>query len=250
MHLWYRIPTHREYQVDRITEPPEARSERVLFGIDWPQFNHNGGWLASCRRLSLHSTGDGGYANDWGIRHNVTPRQRSGSRHPPGKILPSTSIRANFTHPGGQPVRRRSEREPRSGLWCATRGAAPSSRARQRALPVAMSARTPSSGQADRLRRESRWRVMVGNHASTTTTDRPSAECDSAGITPPIIESPNCNVFSDCRASRSPALCLSRREQGLGRRLHSSVLECPLRRDGRPPLRRRAGEDGAGPWSG
>ena len=63
-------------------------SERILSSIPWPQFNHNGHWIGfGPDRMLYISTGDGGYANDWGIGHN--PRDGNGQdlTSPNGKIL-------------------------------------------------------------------------------------------------------------------------------------------------------------------
>lgn len=47
-------------------------SGRVISNIPWPQFNHNGQWIdfGPNDGMLYISTGDGGYANDWGIGHN------------------------------------------------------------------------------------------------------------------------------------------------------------------------------------
>jgi glucose/arabinose dehydrogenase len=65
-----------------------ANSERIISQIDWPQFNHNGHWLGFGPDGKLYvSTGDGGYANDWGIGHNVTTGNGQDLMTPLGKML-------------------------------------------------------------------------------------------------------------------------------------------------------------------
>jgi glucose/arabinose dehydrogenase len=63
-------------------------SERIITAIDWPQFNHNGHWIGFGPDGMLYiSTGDGGYANDWGIGHNVTKGNGQDLDSLNGKIL-------------------------------------------------------------------------------------------------------------------------------------------------------------------
>jgi len=88
--LWYdHSNVVEEYTVsakDKNTADPS--SARRIHVMSWPQFNHNGHWIGFGPDGKLYiSTGDGGYANDWGIGHNVTigNGQDLSSEH--GKIL-------------------------------------------------------------------------------------------------------------------------------------------------------------------
>jgi glucose/arabinose dehydrogenase len=86
---WDHTNVVAEYRVSK-NDPNRAdpNYERVVTSIDWPQFNHNGHWIGFGPDGMLYiSTGDGGYANDWGIGHNVTlgNGQDMASLH--GKIL-------------------------------------------------------------------------------------------------------------------------------------------------------------------
>ena len=88
--VWYDHTNYvAEYRVSK-TDPNKADplSERILTKIDWPQFNHNGHWIGFGPDGFLYvSTGDGGYANDWGIGHNVTKGNGQDLMSLNGKIL-------------------------------------------------------------------------------------------------------------------------------------------------------------------
>jgi glucose/arabinose dehydrogenase len=86
---WDHTNVVAEYKVSA-DDPNKADpySERIVSSIDWPQFNHNGHWIGFGPDNHLYiSTGDGGYANDWGIGHNVTEGNGQDLSVPLGKIL-------------------------------------------------------------------------------------------------------------------------------------------------------------------
>src|SRR5690606_14643744 len=86
---WSHTNVVAEYTVSK-DDPNVAddRTERIISEIDWPQFNHNGHWIGFGPDGYLYiSTGDGGYANDWGIGHNVTEGNGQDLASPHGKIL-------------------------------------------------------------------------------------------------------------------------------------------------------------------
>ncbi len=78
-----------EYAVS--TDDPNTAdpfSARVLDSTPWPQFNHNGHWIGFGPDNMLYvSMGDGGYANDWGIGHNVETGNGQDLTTPLGKML-------------------------------------------------------------------------------------------------------------------------------------------------------------------
>lgn len=89
MFWWDHSNIVAEYTVSK-DDPDKAdmNSERIITSIDWPQFNHNGHWIGFDRDGFLYiSTGDGGYANDWGIGHNVTEGNGQDMTDLHGKIL-------------------------------------------------------------------------------------------------------------------------------------------------------------------
>ncbi len=89
MFWWSHTNVVAEYTLS--SENPNAanpNSERIIHSLNWPQFNHNGHWIGFGTDGMLYiSTGDGGYANDWGIGHNVTEGNGQDLRSLHGKIL-------------------------------------------------------------------------------------------------------------------------------------------------------------------
>lgn len=86
---WAHTNTISEMNVSKDSpNRANANSEKIISQIDWPQFNHNGHWIAFGPDGKLYvSTGDGGYANDWGIGHHVTTGNGQDLMTPLGKIL-------------------------------------------------------------------------------------------------------------------------------------------------------------------
>jgi glucose/arabinose dehydrogenase len=86
---WSHTNVVAEYTVSEDDpDTANALSERIITAIDWPQFNHNGHWIGFGPDGMLYiSTGDGGYANDWGIGHNVLDGNGQDLLELHGKIL-------------------------------------------------------------------------------------------------------------------------------------------------------------------
>ncbi len=88
--LWYdHSNVVEEYTVSsKDKNMADPSSARRIMSLAWPQFNHNGHWIGFGPDGKLYvSTGDGGYANDWGIGHNVTIGNGQDMTTNLGKIL-------------------------------------------------------------------------------------------------------------------------------------------------------------------
>ena len=160
-HFWWSHTNVIEEYTVSADDPDVAdrSSVRQISAIDWPQFNHDGHWIAFGPDGFLYfATGDGGYANDWGIGHNVLTGNGQDLLSPHGKMLRidvNGSSDGQLRHPGRQSVRRprRTRRCPRSGpTACATRGAARSTWAATTSSSAATSSRTATRRSASSRR--------------------------------------------------------------------------------------------------
>jgi glucose/arabinose dehydrogenase len=89
-HFWWDHTNVIEEYTVSADDPDLAdpTAVRQISAIDWPQFNHNGHWIGFGPDGFLYiSTGDGGYANDWGIGHNVLEGNGQDLLSQHGKIL-------------------------------------------------------------------------------------------------------------------------------------------------------------------
>jgi glucose/arabinose dehydrogenase len=195
---WDHSTVVAEYTVSA-DYPDEAdpKSGRVLSTTPWPQFNHNGHWIGFGPDGMLYvSMGDGGYANDWGIGHNVTIGNGQDTTTPLGKILridPATGAA-----PADNPFVGDDNYDPR--IW-------------------AVGFRNPwrcsfdmggdnelfcgdvqqnSFEEVDIVTKGANygWRVMEGTHCFdyVNPNDHPASCGDTSGFTPPILEHNNCGA--------------------------------------------------------
>jgi glucose/arabinose dehydrogenase len=204
-HLWYSHTNYvAEYRVDP-DDPNRAdpNSERIILATDWPQFNHNGGWIGFGPDGHLYvSSGDGGYANDWGIGHHVTLGNGQYLGTHMGKILRiDVDSGEYYDVPGDNPFVDDPTAEPEiysygwrnpwrcsfdqggdQRLFCADVG--------QNAFEIVNI--VEAGGNFG-------WRIKEGNHCFdyANPNDHPET-CDDAGLIDPILEYRNCNVFTDC----------------------------------------------------
>lgn len=171
--------------------------ERIVHYIDWPQFNHNGHWIEFGPDGMLYiSTGDGGYANDWGIGHNVTLGNGQDPASKLGKILRIDVNGDPYKVPKDNPFVGNSDYAPE--IW-------------------AMGLRNPWRCSFDMGGKRELfcgdvgqnsyeeiniitkggnygWRAMEGRHCfDYVNPNTHPASCNKTGMTDPIIEYKNCS---------------------------------------------------------
>jgi glucose/arabinose dehydrogenase len=201
--LWYsHSNVVEEYTVmkgDKNTADPS--SARRIHSVPWPQFNHNGHWIGFGPDGKLYiSMGDGGYANDWGIGHHVTEGNGQDMSTQLGKMLRIDVDTRTGDKPYGIPP---------DNPFVGDRNAQPEIWALGLRNPWRCSFDTGSGqlfcgdvqqnsyeevsivGKGQNLG----WRRMEATHCfDYTKPDDHPASCDKSGLTPPILEYPNCTA--------------------------------------------------------
>ena len=201
--LWYdHSNVVEEYTVSSADKnAADPSSARRILSQPWPQFNHNGHWIGFGPDGMLYvSRGDGGYANDWGIGHNVTEGNGQDMTINLGKIL---RIDVDTRSPG------KPYGIPPDNPFASDRNANPEIWALGLRNPWRCSFDTGSGrlfcGDVQQNSYEEvniiakgqnmGWRKMEATHCfDYTKPDDHPANCDKTGLTLPILEYPNCTA--------------------------------------------------------
>lgn len=204
--LWYSHSNVVEEYTVRKDDPDSAdpSSARRIMSTSWPQFNHNGHWIGFGPDNMLYiSLGDGGYANDWGIGHNVTEGNGQDLTTRLGKMLRIDVDSRTDGKPYGVPA---------DNPFVGNDNALPEIWAYGLRNPWRCSFDTGSKdlfcgdvqqnsfeevsivGKGDNLG----WRKMEATHCfDYTKPDNHPASCEQAGLKMPILEYKNCTAQPD-----------------------------------------------------
>ncbi len=196
---WDHTNVVAEYQVSK--DDPDAadpQSGRILTSMDWPQFNHNGHWIGFGPDGMLYvSTGDGGYANDWGIGHNVTEGNGQDGTNLLGKIL---RIDVNGPTPYGVPDDNPfvKDHNIQDEIWAyGLRNPWRCSFDMKDGRLFCADVQQNSFEEVDIIKKGGNygWRRMEATHCfDYTKPDNHPSSCDKSGLELPILEYQNCTA--------------------------------------------------------
>ena len=199
---WDHTNVVAEYTVFK-DDPDTAdpNSGRIITSIDWPQFNHNGHWIGFGKDNMLYiSTGDGGFANDWGIGHNVTEGNGQDLASIHGKILRIDVDKAengkNYGIPADNPFASDSNAMPE--IWAyGLRNSWRCSFDMEDDKLICADVQQDSFEEVNIITKGGNygWRRMEANHCFDyiNPTEHPKT-CDTANLIPPILEYNNCTA--------------------------------------------------------
>jgi glucose/arabinose dehydrogenase len=205
MFWWDHTNVVAEYTVS--SENPNAanpNSERIIHSLNWPQFNHNGHWIGFGKDGMLYiSTGDGGYANDWGIGHNVTEGNGQDLRSLLGKILRidvnGSEGDKNYAIPADNPFVGNNDALPE--IWAyGLRNPWRCSFDMGGESLICGDVQQNSYEEVSVIEKGGNhgWRKKEATHCfDYQKPDEHPASCDTAGMVDPIIEYKNCTAQPD-----------------------------------------------------
>lgn len=176
----------------------DESTETIISSIDWPQFNHNGHWIGFGPDNKLYiSTGDGGYANDWGIGHNVTEGNGQDLTSPNGKIL---RINTDGSVPEDNPFASNPDADPRiwaygmRNPWRCSFDMGGENQLFCGDVQQNSFEEVDIVGKGENLG----WRKIEASHCfNYVEPNAHPASCDMAGLTMPIMEYKNCTAVPD-----------------------------------------------------
>jgi len=204
---WSHTNVISEFQVSKADpNKADATTERVISEIDWPQFNHDGHWIGFGPDGMLYvSTGDGGYANDWGIGHNVMNGNGQDLNSVNGKVL-----RIDVSKPDGvaadNPFVGRSDAKPQIwayGLRNPWRCSFDMAGAKEL---FCADVQQNSFEEVNIVTKGGNfgWRRMEGDKCfDYQKPDAHPASCDQAGLVAPVM------VYANCTAIKANCLGIS-----------------------------------------
>ena len=204
--LWYdHSNVVEEYTVsasDRNAADPS--SARRIMSNSWPQFNHNGHWIGFGPDGKLYvSTGDGGYANDWGIGHNPMTGNGQDLTINLGKILridvDTRSPGKPYGIPPDNPFAGKKDVNPEIWAYGVRNPWRCSFDMGSTAAELYCGDVQQNSYETIKLIGKGQnmgWRRIEGNMRcfDYLKPDDHPASCDKSGITPAIIEYNNCTA--------------------------------------------------------
>ena len=199
---WSHTNVVEEYTVSA-DDPNVANpnSARRITSINWPQFNHNGHWIDFGKDGYLYiSTGDGGYANDWGIGHNPQDGNGQDMSVLLGKILRidvnKTDGDNNYAIPADNPYA--SNDDVRSEIYASgMRNPWRCSFDTKGGDLICGDVQQNSFEEVSVIKKGGNygWRRMEANKCfDFNKPDNHPSSCDKAGLTLPVLEYPNCTA--------------------------------------------------------
>ncbi len=177
----------------------DPKSGRIISSIDWPQFNHNGHWIDFGADGMLYiSTGDGGYANDWGIGHNVTEGNGQDRTDLHGNILRVDVDGGNpYGIPSDNPFVGDSNVLPEIWAYGLRNPWRCSFDMADGSTLICGDVQQNSYEEVSVINKGGNygWRRMEGTHCfEYTKPDEHPSSCDKSDLTLPILEYQNCTA--------------------------------------------------------